>query len=415
MVLPQGDRGVELNGAGMTLASFKRGVFLLELLNSLATAFYFNYLFFYLKYQFGLTNQQNLLVCALNGFVFMLTAYPGGRFGQKRGYMGALILGFATMAIALCISLVWRSLTGAVVMMVVWTVGMCFTWPNLEALTAERETRRRIPRLVGIYNCVWAAGFAFAYFVGGAVVGVPPDWTRMFWIPAGINLLQIVVALVMVPSWKLLRTLPDAREAEPEHKVHPEAAHFLKMAWLANPFAYIAINAAIPLIPDLAQRFQLSPRQAGFFCSIWFFARLLTFMVLAAWPGWHYHFGCLVSSYVGVIICFAAMLLLDHLWLILVVQVVLGWCLGVIYYSSLYYSMDAGDTKGEHAGVHEAAIGVGIFVGPAIGAASIWAFPAHPESGVWGVALVLVIGLGGLVYLRRANGRKTAVPGSPAM
>ena len=100
---------------------------------------------------------------------------------------------------------------------------------------------------------------------------------------------------------------------------------------------------------------------------------------------------------------------------ILVVQVVLGWCLGVIYYSSLYYSMDAGDTKGEHAGVHEAAIGVGIFVGPAIGAASIWAFPAHPESGVWGVALVLVIGLGGLVYLRRANGRKTAVPGSPAM
>ena len=396
----------------MKLSTFKAGVFLLELLNSLATAFYFNYLFFYLKFEFGFTNQQNLLVCALNGFVFMFTAYPGGRFGQKRGYMNALLVGFVTMGLALVVSLLWRSIFGAMVMMVLWTIGMCFTWPNLEALTAEREPRTRIPKLVGIYNCVWAGGFAFAYFIGGAVIDTPPDWTRMFWLPAAINGLQVAIALALAPTWRRLHELPEKDAPDPAHTPHPEAGHYLKLAWLANPFAYIAINAAIPLIPDLAQRFQLSPRQAGFFCSVWFFARLATFVFLALWPGWHYHFGYLASAYVGIILCFTSMLLVDQLWLIMAIQVLFGWCLGVIYYSSLYYSVDAGDTKGEHAGVHEAAIGVGIFAGPAIGAVSIFAFPAHPESSVWGVALVLVAGLGALLYLRR-RGKQTSVVQRP--
>ena len=387
----------------MKLATFKGGVFLLELLNSLSTAFYFNYLFFYLKFEFGFSNQENLLVCALNGLVFMLTAYPGGRFGQKRGYLNGLLLGFITMGGALWISLLWRTIPGVITMMTLWTIGMCFTWPNLEALTAERESPRRIPKLVGIYNCVWAGGFAFAYFIGGAVIGSPPDWTRMFWIPAAINGVQVVVALALMPTWKRLHDPSIPAPRDETHRAHPQAPHFLKLAWLANPFAYIAINAAIPLIPDLAQRLQLTPRQAGFFCSIWFFARLATFVVLAVWPGWHYHFGYLLSAYVGIILCFTSMLLVDHLWLVMGIQAVFGWCLGVIYYSSLYYSVDAGDTKGEHAGIHEAAIGVGIFAGPAIGALSIYAFPERPASGVWGVSVALGAGLLALMYFRRSG------------
>jgi MFS family permease len=172
------------------------------------------------------------------------------------------------------------------------------------------------------------------------------------------------------------------------------------MAWLANPFAYIAMNAAIPLIPGLANRLGLSPRQAGFFCSIWFFSRMISFAVLGKWERWHYRFDYLVMSYAGMLVCFAAMLLLNHLWLIVLAQVVFGWCVGLIYYSSLYYSMCGSSTKGEHGGVHEAAIGAGIFGGPAIGAASIYFVPQVHGSGIFGVTAALLIGLGGLFVMR---------------
>ena len=51
---------------------------------------------------------------------------------------------------------------------------------------------------------------------------------------------------------------------------------FLRMAWWANPFAYIAINTVVATIPALARRFDLSTTQSGLFGSIWLFARLAT-------------------------------------------------------------------------------------------------------------------------------------------
>ena len=88
-------------------------------------------------------------------------------------------------------------------------------------------------------------------------------------------------------------------------------------------------------------------------------------------------------------------------------QLLFGWSIGLIYYSSLYYSMHVGDTKAEHGGVHEAVIGLGIFGGPAIGAASITMFPAFAQSSVFGVGIALTIGLASLC----AVGRRRSVNG----
>ncbi|MEI6501742.1 MAG: hypothetical protein WCP21_12045 [Armatimonadota bacterium] len=77
---------------------------------------------------------------------------------------------------------------------------------------------------------------------------------------------------------------------------------------------------------------------------------------------------------------------------------------GLIYYSSLFYSMDIGDTKGEHGGIHEAAIGLGNFAGPAAGAVSLHFLPQYANSGTLAVTGLLLLGLGGLLVIwRRGN------------
>jgi hypothetical protein len=59
--------------------------------------------------------------------------------------------------------------------------------------------------------------------------------------------------------------------------------------------------------------------------------------------------------------------------------------------------MDASDTKSEHGGIHEAAIGAGNFIGPAVGAAALQFAAQSPNAGAFAVSTLLLCGLGGLV------------------
>jgi predicted MFS family arabinose efflux permease len=175
------------------------------------------------------------------------------------------------------------------------------------------------------------------------------------------------------------------------------------MAWLANPFAYIAINTLIAVIPAVATRLGLSATLAGFYCSIWCFARVAAFFALWWWEGWHYRFSWLLAAYLTILGTFTILLLAPNLLVLIAAQVVFGLSLGLIYYSSLFYSMDVGEAKGEHGGIHEAAIGLGNFAGPAVGAASLHFFPQYANSGALAVSALLILGLGGLLAIRRLS------------
>ncbi|MBI3851251.1 MAG: MFS transporter [Verrucomicrobia bacterium] len=389
----------------MTQRQLKTGYFFLEGLNAFATTFYFYYLFFLLQSEYGFGNLGNLVVSALNGFVCLFASFYGGRFAQKKGYFCALKIGFALIGLMMVAGVLCHNASAQIVIMVVWSIGLCFTWPTLEALVSERETPAGLSRMIGIYNVVWAGGGALAYFVGGAVLE-KLGMRSLFLVPLAFHLLQIGLTLWLekksVAATQDVLPLPSSA-AEPlslNPRPIAKAKTFLRMAWLANPFAYVAINTVIPLIPDLASKLELSPAQAGFFCSIWFFARLGTFILLWLWAGWHYRFGFLLGAYLLLMASFAVLLLVVQFWVVLLAQIIFGLAIGLIYYSSLFYSMDVGETKGEHGGVHEAAIGAGIFVGPACGAMALRFFPEHSTSSIWAVSGLLLMGLAVLIWLR---------------
>jgi predicted MFS family arabinose efflux permease len=401
----------------MTHQKLKTSYFLLEGINSFATAYYFNYLFFYTQRQYGFGNFDNLVLSACNGLVYMCTAWYGGRFGQSRGYFSALTLGFGLMLAAMAAGTLHDNLIAHGAGMVVWTLGMCFTWPNLEALASEGESRDGLKQMVGIYNVVWAAGAALAFFIGGALIEVL-GWKSMFWLPGGLHLIQLLGVLCLKrqsvtaaagerSAMETARGL--ASNTAPAEAVSPGLAKsFLRMAWVANPFAYIAINTAIPLIPGLARRFELTPALAGFFCSTWMFSRLVAFVLFWRWTRWHYRFRWLVSAYVLLMASFVALLLASHLWAVILAQITFGWAIGLIYYSSLFYSMDTSDTKGAHGGMHESAIGFVIFAGPAVGAAALRLVPGQPHASTWAVSGILLLGLATLLGLRTCVRRRPA-------
>jgi hypothetical protein len=180
--------------------------------------------------------------------------------------------------------------------------------------------------------------------------------------------------------------------------VPPEV--FLKLAWIANPFAFVAVNTAVPLIPFLAGRLELSATTAGIVCSTWFFVRTAAFGILWKWNGWHYRYRFLAASYVLMAVGFIGIVVATNIPMVIGAQVMFGLGLGHIYYSSLFYSMDVGDTKGEHGGLHEAAIGAGLFAGPVVAFLALYFRPNDANAGIKAVAFLLLIGFAWLVWRR---------------
>lgn len=384
---------------------FKLGVFVLEGSNSFATTYYFYYFYFFMQKQFGFGDKANLLLAALNGFVCMIAAWWGGRFGQRAGYFTALKLGFGIMGVALLIGAQCASPHAHIAVMVVTVIGMCLTWATLEALVSEGERPDRLPQNIGVYNVVWAGTGALAYFTGGALLdGL--GLKSMFYVPATLFLGQLAATFWLQQLMRFeTRGVEAGQVAVGTLGLNPRpiarAKAFLRMAWFTNPFAYIAINTLIAVMPGLATRLGLSTTLAGFFGSVWCFARLGAFAALWVWPGWHYRFRWLLSAYLALIVSFAAMLAIPNLAMLVAAQLLFGVALGLIYYSSLYYSMDVGETKGEHGGIHEAVIGLGNFAGPAVGAASLHFLSQSPNSGTVAVSALLLCGLAGLLAIRQ--------------
>jgi predicted MFS family arabinose efflux permease len=383
----------------------KSGYFILEGLNSLATVYYFYYFYFFMQTEFGFGNKANLALAALSGAIYALMAWQGGRFAQRVGYFTALKLGFGIMMGALIVGSRLHTAGGQVLAMAVTVAGMCFTWPTLEALISEGETPMGVQRMVGIYNMVWSGTAAAAYFIGGAMLEkLGPQ--SLFYVPVAIQVGQLALTLWLESQAR--RQTADPVDPPPlERHVpepHPRPANanakvFLRLAWLANPFAYIAINTLIAVVPGVAGRLHLSTMTAGFCCSVWCFSRLGAFFVLWHWNGWHYRFRWLLTSYITLVATFVAIVMAPNLAVLILAQLVFGCVAGLIYYSSLFYSMDLGDTKGEHGGIHEAAIGLGNFAGPAVGAASLQFLPQYTNSGTLAVSSLLLLGLGGLLAI----------------
>lgn len=387
----------------------KRGIFVLTGVNSLGLVLYFNYLFFFMRAEFGFGNRGNLALGALNGLLYATGSFLAGRLAQRRGAFASLKPGYAIMAIVLGIGAFVDHASIHVLVLVMWSAGISMTWPAFEYVISSGEPVGRLPRLLGIYSVVWSGGASVGNLFGGAMM--EHLGTRsVFVAPALINAAQLLAAVLLERHAATQPPLPAVTPADQEERrrrreekrkapVPPEL--FLKLAWLGNPFGFVAISALLPVIPRIAERFELSPTLAGVFCSVWFFSRAGAFVLLWLWPGWHYRFRWLIGAMAALVLSYAAILLGRQLWLLVSAQVLFGGALGLLYFSSLYYSMDVGEeSQAAHGGLHEAAIGLGAFAGPAAGAVSLKLWPGVATAHARAVTVMLLLGLAAMVWIR---------------
>ncbi|MEW6187478.1 MAG: MFS transporter [Thermodesulfobacteriota bacterium] len=374
--------------------------YLIEFINSYTAVYYSNFLFFYLKRDFGFGAVENLLTAALSGGLYIFAAWQCGKYAERRGCIRALYWGLAVMVLSLPAGLAFQKSFLQVLVFCVWTIGICFTWPALEALISEKAGRR-LADCVGLYNVTWAAGGAVGYFTAGLLLeGL--GMSSLYWLPV----LLIGLQMILLGCGSALRLKEEAKENEEWNPNTPDSKGeksrlFLRLAWFANPFSYVAINTVIPLIPSIAEKLSLTTGQAGIVCSLWMFARLSAFAVLWRWTGWHYRFRWLAGAFLVMTVAFFGFLTAQTIWILVLAELCFGSAIGLIYYSSLYYSMNVSREQSTNAGIHEAVIGVGLFGGPVIGAVALSLLPEVASMGAWSVGGLLGTGFIGLFFVKR--------------
>jgi MFS family permease len=372
--------------------------YIIELINIYAAVYYSNFLFFYLRRTFGFGEVANLLTAALGGFVYIIAAWQGGKLAQRYGCIRMIYIGCCGIILSLAMGMVLATPTAQIMVFCLWTVGVCFIWPALEMLTSNRAGAS-LAKMVGIYNITWAAGGALGYFTSGVLIEIL-GMASLFWLPLGLTSVELAI-LPFAARWlKKENNCQFYEEPLTPAVCEADAKRFLRMAWIANPFSYVAINTVIPLIPSIAEKLSLSTGMAGIVCSVWMFARLAAFAAFWRWTGWHYRFRWLAGSFLLMIVCFFGFLMAQSIELLLVAQVGFGLSIGLIYYSSLYYSMNVTENQVSNAGLHEAMIGAGLFIGPAVGAATLYLVPTAIGIGAWSVGGLLCAGFSGILFVR---------------
>lgn len=372
--------------------------FMLAALNSFGTTLFFYYFYFLTRHQFGFDDRQNLWLAALQGGVYAIGSWFCGRAAERWGYRASLTTGFVILGAVFAWGAACKTLWVHLILLGAATLGVCFTWPALEALVSEGQDREGIQRSVGLYNLVWASTGAVAYFLGGTLL---EQWglRALYLMPLAFVLVQLalLVGAMVSESNRCLRAKPALGNAE-RNLPGDESRTLLRMAWMANPFAYMAIQTLVAVMPGIAARLDLTTAWAGVWGSVWCFGRLGAFAVCWHWDGWHYRAAWLLGAFAVMTAFFLVILLAPSVpWLVLG-QVFFGAAVGLIYYSSLFYSMDASSAKAAHGGIHEAAIGLGNMSGPLIGAVALQLAPGRPLSSA--LAVTLLLGMGGAALMR---------------
>jgi len=369
----------------------------LTFLCSLGTGVLWNALYFIAESQYGFTRNDSLLLAFFNGLLYTIVAVNAGRIVRavERRFSPRTTLGLVLLAQALISPLVmiFPNVKVLWVCAVVLTGFGALQWPIVQSYLASGRHGAAMRNAIGWWNASWMAATA----IGLAAAGPLKEHDLMQWaIPAllPINLLALLF-LAAFPKH------PAEHDAEQSAKHVPASYRSLLAASrVLHPMGYLVIGALTPILPYLFAALETAPGRQAPIGSIWHVARLVAVLVLWRTAFWHGRGASLVIAGALLALGFTLAVAAPNETVLIAGLVALGVGQGTIYYSAIYYGLAVGGAEVDAGGIHEALVGAGYCLGPALGLASFTAGAGEPVF----IGLVLgVLAVGFVVAVVRAG------------
>jgi hypothetical protein len=372
------DGGNDPGGSRPARTSPLRSVLAFSFLNSLGTGAVQTGVFFLLQSAFGFGRLENYvfgLVLYGSYIAGALAAGPGLRrlaaalpWLSTRGVLTIVVL---VQAAASLLPRAIMSTTGVATPpeWTVWAVGIAFgvftgvMWPIVESYLSGGRSGARLNAATGRFNVLWSAAVLVSFWLMAPLIERAP--------------VDVITALgvVQLASVALLGRFgrEPARHIESEHEPHPAWwADLLAAFRVLLPLSYVVSGTLSPMLPAALIEAGVPLAWGPPVASAWLTARVVVFFVFERWAGWHGRawmpavaFVLLIGGFVGAVL--APRLGPAALPVLIGALAVFGAGHAMIYLGALYYAMEVGKAEVDAGGTHEALIGLGYGLGPAIG------------------------------------------------
>lgn len=243
-------------------------------------------------------------------------------------------------------------------------------WPMVEAFLAGGRSDHQLRSATGKFNVTWAGALVISLPVIGPIIEKDALLSMQ-----GLSAVHILAGLILLRTFNARPGTHAHHEHTPHPPVYTELLTFLR---ILLPTAFLFISTLSPYLPGALGGLGIKTDLATTIASTWLLTRVLTFLAMERWHGWHGRWstvlwggGILLVSFTLTVL---APLLLPReaaLATVIAALAALGIGIGIIYCAALYYAMEVGAAEVDAGGIHETLIGVGYSVGPACGLAAI--------------------------------------------
>ena len=369
--------------------SLQKRLLLLTFLESFATILLERGIYFYSENRLDFSRSMNLYLALIFGVFYVAAAllcHPlANRVSERRvliGSIGAHLLLHAAM-------LFWINTPLLFAAMAVAAALNGLKWPVVESyITAGRSSRDQL-KIIGQFNIAWASAVPLSLLVVGPIIG--SSWPQgLFLLAVGVNAVSVMLALA---APKRPAHLAHDHPDRPSQATLQRYRVLLSSSRWSMLASYSLLFLLAPMLPQIFKRFEVGIIVAPAASALIDFVRLGSFAFLQRWHGWYGRTWPMWFCAIGRPISAGMTLFAQSLALMLIGEVIFGFCCGLTYYAALYYVVAYKNAAVDAGGTHEGLIGGGFAFGPAAGLIGL-ALANHI-----GYAMGMTIGIAPLILL----------------
>lgn len=393
-----------------THPTFRRNLlpwYAVEAVASFATSLFTNGIFFFVIDVLHLPLEVNLWLSCVGGAAYVPGALLGGRLADRIGPRPTMQL--------MCAVSIFTALSGLLgvytknprwffAAIVVFNFSSTMVWPALESALTRSRSPMGMSRRMTLYNLSWSFGALVALAAGGSIATLF-TWPGVFIAAAGAFALCVLMARYWaIPAHEIAAQhaqqaaeTPGPASAGQTAVDRRRATTFLYMAWLGNGLSYVGVNILMPVMPRLVLAAGIRSYALGTaLAATSYLTRFLGFLLTWFWTGWHYRVRWQLLAYGALAASFLWMLLSPTLPAMIIGGIFFGLATAMLYAGSLYYSMHVSGGAGQHAGIHEAVLGVGVVLGPMV--AAMAGGPTNLPAKAAAAGAIFALGAAGLLF-----------------
>ncbi len=332
-------------------------------------------------------------VPAVSSLSYVILALTMGRFSDSIGRYRMTRYGNLAFITFCALAFQAPSLMRLAIVMPLLGLGAALFWPVAQAAIGDlSDGRKALEVNTGRFNVSWCGGKAIGYFAGGMLLA-HYDFKTTFLVGIGFAALSVLALpredkitdevkgthrdADAYPDEEIApaaETLPD-RQASLEDSVDdvPEAirASFRRMAWLAN-FAIVGAAGVLNhQLPNWYEQLGWKENRFGIFLGATFIIQAGMFQLLSGRVRLTYSVKRLLIPQIVAGLAVLAIPFATHFAFALLLTPLMGVCLGVCYYASIFYSLHSDTGRGKNAGIHESLIGLASLTLPLLGGVGI--------------------------------------------